>query len=45
LPDGSFDMYYVGCPEMGHDELSAMHLIGMAVSEGQDFRKWRRPGE
>jgi hypothetical protein len=45
LPDGSFHLYYVGCPEMGHDELSAMHLIGMAVSEGQDFRKWRRPGE
>lgn len=45
LPDGGFHMYYVGCPEMGHDELSAMHLIGMAVSDGPDFRKWHRPGE
>jgi hypothetical protein len=45
MPDGTFRMYYVGCPEMGHDELSAMHLIGMAESEGLDFRNWHRTGE
>jgi hypothetical protein len=45
LADGSFRMYYVGCPEAGHDELTGMHFIGMAVSEGTDFRKWKRWGE
>jgi len=45
MPDGSYRLYYVGCPEMGHDELSGMQLIGMAVSDGPNFRKWRRWGE
>lgn len=45
MPDGGFRMYYVGAPEIGHDELSAMHLIGMAVSEGSNFRRWHRWGE
>jgi hypothetical protein len=45
MPDGGVRMYYVGAPEIGHDELSAMHLIGMAVSEGSNFRRWHRWGE
>jgi hypothetical protein len=45
LGDGSFHMYYVGCPEAGQDELTAMHFIGLAVSDGPDYRKWRRWGE
>ena len=45
MPDGSFRMYYVGGPEGGQDELSGMHLIGMPVSEGSDFRRWHRLSE
>lgn len=45
MPDGSYRMYYIGANEGGYDELSTQHQIGMAVSEGKDFRKWRRWGE
>jgi predicted GH43/DUF377 family glycosyl hydrolase len=44
LPDGSFRMYYIGANEGGHDELSTQHQIGMAVSDGPNFRRWRRWG-
>jgi hypothetical protein len=45
LPDGSYRMYYIGANEGGHDELSTQHQIGMAVSDGPNYRKWRRWGE
>jgi len=45
LKDGTYRMYYVGAGEAGHDELSSHHQIGMAVSHGPDFRRWRRWGE
>jgi hypothetical protein len=45
MTDGSYRMYYIGANEGGHDELSARHQIGLAVSDGSDFRKWRRWGE
>lgn len=45
MEDGSFRLYYVGVNQSGHDELSKMHQIGLAVSDGPNFRKWRRWGE
>ena len=45
MQDGSFRMYYVGVNEGGRDELSSRHQIGLAVSEGSDFRRWHRWGE
>jgi len=47
MPDGSYRMYYIGNLEVpgGADELSSLHQIGMAVSDGPNFRKWRRWGE
>jgi len=51
MPDGSYRMYYVGIKEGLDPELSARsqggelavrHQIGMAVSDGPNFRKWRR---
>jgi hypothetical protein len=45
MPDGSYRMYYIGVNEGGHDALSSQQQIGMAVSDGPDFRKWRRWGE
>jgi predicted GH43/DUF377 family glycosyl hydrolase len=45
MPDGSYRMYYIGANEGGYDELSTQHQIGMAVSDGPNFRKWRRWGE
>jgi hypothetical protein len=45
MPDGSYRMYYVGANEGGRDELSSKHQIGLAVSNGSDFRTWRRWGE
>jgi hypothetical protein len=45
MPDGSYRMYYVGGTEGGHDELSVEIRIGLAVSDGPNFRKWRRWGE
>lgn len=45
MDDGSFRMYYIGANEGGHDELSSQHQIGLAVSDGSNFRKWQRWGE
>jgi len=45
MPDGSFRMYYIGANEGGHDELSTQHQIGMAVSDGGNYRKWTRWAE
>jgi predicted GH43/DUF377 family glycosyl hydrolase len=45
MEDGSFRMYYIGANEGGHDELSSQHQIGLAVSDGPNFRKWHRWGE
>lgn len=45
MADGSFRMYYIGANEGGHDELSSQHQIGLAVSDGSNFRKWHRWGE
>jgi len=53
MPDGSYRMYYVGMagpdPELSvrhkGNELAIRHQIGMAVSDGSNFRKWRRWGE
>ncbi|HEY9667425.1 MAG TPA: glycosyl hydrolase [Coleofasciculaceae cyanobacterium] len=45
MDDGSFRMYYIGANEGGHDELSTQHQIGLAVSDGSNFRKWHRWGE
>ncbi len=43
MQDGSFRMYYVGASEGGLDQAS--YQIGLAVSEGSDFRRWRRWGQ
>jgi len=45
MPDGSYRMYYVGGQEGGGGELGTKAQIGMAVSDGPNFRKWRRWGE
>ncbi|MFL5281129.1 MAG: hypothetical protein ACJ8AW_09025 [Rhodopila sp.] len=45
MADGSFRLYYIGANEGGHDELSTQHQIGLAVSDGPDFRRWRRWNE
>jgi predicted GH43/DUF377 family glycosyl hydrolase len=47
LPDGSFRMYYVGMNETGPTagELDVQAYIGVALSDGPNFRKWRRYGE
>ncbi len=42
MQDGSFRMYYVGANDGGLDQAS--YQIGLAVSEGPDFRRWRRWG-
>ncbi|MGH7999170.1 MAG: glycosyl hydrolase [Brasilonema sp.] len=42
MDDGSFRMYYIGANEGGYDELSSQHQIGLAVSDGSNFRKWYR---
>ena len=44
MQDGSFRMYYVGANE-GGDQLSTRFQIGLAVSEGSDFRRWHRWGK
>jgi hypothetical protein len=46
MPDGSYRMYYVGGQEgVGGVELGMIAQIGMAVSDGSNYRKWRRWGE
>ncbi|MBE9207388.1 glycosyl hydrolase [Nostoc sp. LEGE 06077] len=45
MDDGSFWMYYIGANEGGYDELSSQHQIGLAVSDGTNFRQWHRWGE
>jgi hypothetical protein len=45
LPDGSFRLYYVGANETAAgfaDELAMVQQIGVAISEGADFTRWRR---
>jgi len=42
MPDGSYRMYYIGGQEGGGGELGTKAQIGMAVSDGPNFRKWRR---
>lgn len=45
MDDGSFRLYYVGVNEGGHDELSSRHQIGLAVSDGANYRRWFRYDE
>jgi hypothetical protein len=47
MPDGSFRMYYVGMNEGAPNagELGVKAHIGVALSDGPNFRKWRRYGE
>jgi hypothetical protein len=45
MGDGSYRMYYIGANEGGHDELSTQHQIGLALSEGANFRRWHRWNE
>jgi hypothetical protein len=45
LPDGAFHLYYVGVnesPEGFRNELAMVHQIGLAVSVGSDYTRWRR---
>lgn len=42
MPDGSYRMYYIGANEGGHDELSVQHQIGLAISDGPNYRRWHR---
>lgn len=42
--DGCFYMYYVGFAE-STSEGAALGCIGLAISEGMDFTKWKRMGE
>ena len=42
MSDGSYRMYYVGTNEGGYDELSSLHQIGLAVSDGSNYLKWQR---
>ncbi len=47
LGDGSLRMYFIGANERsgeGRNELSTVHQIGMAVSDG-DITRWQRYGE
>lgn len=39
LDDGSYRLYYVGVDDR------IQFAIGMAVSDGPNFRKWKRYGE
>jgi hypothetical protein len=43
MPDGSFRMYYLGVSEERQGEPSQFG-IGLAVSDGTDFRTWHRWG-
>lgn len=46
MPDGSYRMYYVGGTGGSRgDELSVQLQIGLAVSDGPNYHKWRRWGE
>lgn len=45
MEGGSYRMYYVGSNEGGADELSRQHRIGLAISDGSNFLRWRRWGE
>lgn len=42
MSDGSLRMYYVGCNEGGKTELETNHKIGLALSEGNNYLKWKR---
>lgn len=43
-PDGSFGMYYLGLGKREGEEMSQQG-IGLAVSDGPNFRLWRRYGQ
>ena len=43
MPDGSFRMYYLGVSQEGPGK-PPQFGIGLAVSEGSNFRKWHRWG-
>jgi hypothetical protein len=47
MEDGSYRMYYVGMNEAGAGagELGVKANIGVALSDGPNYRKWRRYGE
>ncbi|WP_071516745.1 glycosyl hydrolase [Geitlerinema sp. PCC 9228] len=45
LENGGWYMYYIGANEGGTDELTTQHQIGLAVSDGNNFAKWKRWGE
>jgi predicted GH43/DUF377 family glycosyl hydrolase len=47
VPDGSYRMYYVGMNEASPTagELGVKASIGVALSDGANFRRWRRYGE
>jgi beta-xylosidase len=42
MPDGSYRMYYIGANEAGPEESYSTYQIGMAVSDGPNYRSWRR---
>jgi hypothetical protein len=47
MPDGSLRLYYVGMNETGNaagGELAVRAMVGMALSDGPDYRRWRRYG-
>lgn len=43
MADGSFRMYYVGAGKLKNEEV-VKQGIGLAVSEGTNYRKWQRYG-
>ena len=45
MSNGSYRMYYVGSNESEGKQVPRQYRIGMAVSDGSNFRKWRRWGE
>lgn len=45
MPDGTLRMYYVGSNEANAsmvNELAMVHQIGLAISDGRDYTRWRR---
>ncbi|MCX8126073.1 MAG: glycosyl hydrolase [Dehalococcoidia bacterium] len=47
MADGSYRLYYVGMSETDNiagGELAVKAMIGLAISDGPNFRRWRRYG-
>ena len=44
MPDNTFRMYYLGVGKMKGQDVS-QRSIGLAISVGNDFRRWKRHGE